>query len=205
MYTKFRIVYLNIMKASKTLSAIAFVVIMTLLPLMSSDAITRADLKKVPVHYSAISYSEVFTECFSKDARGHYTVKGEKPMLLVINIKGCGPCISARLFLNWMVDFHSGKDVDFYEVMISDSDKSPTQLYDLAKQFGIPSSEVRAAPIIMLFNSYGNLVFHDIGFPVESSLPFIKGAEKVPVWNHFKSSDSQGKKIQMLLRAYDNL
>jgi hypothetical protein len=193
------------MKAHKSLTAIALVFIMTLLSAMNAGAITRADLKKFPVHYSTISYSDAFTKCFSKDSRGRYRVKGEKPMLLVINIKGCRPCISARLFLNWMVDFHSGKDVDFYEVMISDSDKSPTQLYDLAEQFGIPSSGVRATPIIMLFNSYGNLVFHDVGFPVESSLPFIKGVEEVPVWNHFSPSKSYGEKIQNLLRAYDNL
>lgn len=193
------------MKTHKSLTAIALVIIMTLLSAMNVGAITRAELKKLPVHYSAIPYSEAFTKCFSKDSRGRYSVKGEKPMLLVINIKGCGPCISARLFLNWTVDFHSGKNVDFYEVMISDSDKNNTQLYELAEQYGIPPSEVRGAPIILLFNSYGNLVFHEVGFPSVSSLPFIKGVEEVPVWNHFSPSKPFGEKIQNLLRAYDNL
>lgn len=193
------------MKAHKSLTAIALVFIMTLLSAMNVGAITRAELKKLPVHYSTIPYSEAFTKCFTKDSRGRYSVKGKKPMLLVINIKGCGSCISARLFLNWAVDFHSAKNVDFYEVMISDSDKNNTQLYDLAEQYGIPPSEVRGAPIILLFNSYGNLVFHNVGFPSESSLPFIKGAEEVPVWDHFSPSKPFGEKIQNLLRAYDNL
>lgn len=193
------------MKAYRALSVMTFVFIMTSISLMSANAITRAELKKFPVHYTTVPYGEMFTKFFRQDARGRYTVKGEKPLLLVINIKGCGPCISARLFLNWMVDYHRKKDVDYSQIMISDSDKNTKQLYDLAEQYGIPQSEITGAPIIMLFNRYGNLVFHTIGFPGESSFPFIKGVGEVPVWNHFSSSKPYGEKIQNLLRAYDNL
>lgn len=83
-----------------------FAIILASVSLMSAGAITRAELKKFPVHYTTVPYGEMFTKFFRQDARGRYTVKGEKPLLLVINIKGCGPCISARLFLNWMVDYH---------------------------------------------------------------------------------------------------
>lgn len=84
--------------------------------------------------------------------------------------------------------------------MISDSDKNTKQLYNLAEQYGIPQSEITGAPIIILFNRYGNLVFHTIGFPSESSFPFIKGVGEVPVWNHFSSSKPYGEKFKIASR-----
>lgn len=54
-----------------------FAIIMASASLMSAGAITRAELKKFPVHYTTVPYGEMFTKLFEQDTKGRYTVKGK--------------------------------------------------------------------------------------------------------------------------------
>lgn len=193
------------MKTYRKLATMAFAIALSLFFTVPSYSVTNQELSALPKHYSDITFDEVFTKCFSKDARGRYSMKGERPILLLFVIKGCSPCIAAKNFLNWIIDYRKDNKVDYYRVMISDSDKDLTPLYDLAKQFGIPSNKVNAVPIIMLFNQYGNLVFSCCGFPMTKNLPFYKSAEQTPEWTNFNKEGIHGQDIIDLIRTYDNL
>lgn len=183
----------------------AFAIALSLLFTVPSYSVTNQELKALPQHYTNISFDEVFTKCFSKDDKGRYSMKGDRPILLLFVIKGCGPCITAKNFLNWMIDYRKGNKVDYYRVMISDSDKDIAPFYNLAKQFGISSNEIYGFPEIMLFNQYGNLVFSCCGFSMTKDLPFYKSARQTPEWKNFDKEGSHGQDIIDLIKAYDNL
>lgn len=198
------------MRTYRKFATMAFAIFLSLIFTVPTYSVTDEELKALPKHYTKITYGEVFTRCFSKDARGRYSMKGERPILLLFTVRGCRPCIAARYFLNWMIDYRKDSKVDYYWVYIKDDVKDNTPLENLAKQFGIPSDKVSGVPIIMLFNQYGNLVFSCKGFPSgypsdTGSLPFYKSARQTPEWKNFNKEGSHGQDIIDLIRAYDNL
>lgn len=193
------------MRTYRKLATMAFAIFLSLIFTVPTYSVTNQELNALPKHYTDITFDEVFTRCFSKDARGRYSMKGERPILLLFTVRGCRPCIAARYFLNWMIDYRKDSKVDYYWVYIKDDVKDYTPLENLAKQFGIPSNKVNAVPIIMLFNQYGNLVFSCCGFPMTKDLPFYKSAEQTPEWKNFNTEGSHGQDIIDLLKAYENL
>lgn len=182
----------------------AFAIFLSLLFTMPSYSASDPEISNLPKHYTVISLEEMFTKCFSQDSNGRYSMKGDKPILLLFVISRCGPCVQANKFLNWTVDYHKDKSVDFYKVFIKAGDENLNRFYDFANQYGISKSDAATVPIIMLFNRYGNLLSSTFGFLVIENL-FKKNVERVPEWKNINSNDKIGESVIKLLKAYDNL
>lgn len=192
------------MKAYRKLATMAFAIFLSLLFTMPSYSASDPEISNLPKHYTVISLEEMFTKCFSQDSNGRYSMKGDKPILLLFVISRCGPCVQANKFLNWTVDYHKDKSVDFYKVFIKAGDENLNRFYDFANQYGISKSDAATVPIIMLFNRYGNLLSSTFGFLVIENL-FKKNVERVPEWKNINSNDKIGESVIKLLKAYDNL
>lgn len=192
------------MKAYRKLATMAFAIFLSLLFTMPSYSASDPEISNLPKHYTVISLEEMFTKCFSQDSNGRYSMKGDNPILLLFVISRCGPCVQANKFLNWTVDYHKDKSVDFYKVFIKARDENLNRFYDFANQYGISKSDVSSVPKIMLFNRYGNLVSFFSGFVYFESL-FKKNVEHVPEWENIDDNDDTGKNVVKFLKAYDNL